>query len=288
MFIKPYAYICYVDHGCAVYSEHLDFTNNTQHAQFLRDFLLNFIAKPKRWGRDPTVQKENDMLYIRHAEYWWLELPNGLLWYRPSLIGRNIRVASVERDGADGITNNVVMKSTWEEKLSPESLPPPEVEVLDILLAARVRGLPQPYDVDSVVVNDDGNLEAETRRFPKISQLALPASKSLMKDIQNSYVSNHTSKNLALGASKGITDNSLSSRSQQAAFNQPLYVRRRLTRLIMSYCKPLKEAMRSMNPKSLMQIIRDAMIVYYEAYKRPKSGFIHGGKNSTNTRHPRH
>jgi hypothetical protein len=46
----------------------------------------------------------------------------------------------------------------------------------------------------------------------------------------------------------------------------------------MSYCLPLKEAMRTRGPLSLMRIIRDAMIVYYEAYKLPESGFIHGGK----------
>jgi hypothetical protein len=46
----------------------------------------------------------------------------------------------------------------------------------------------------------------------------------------------------------------------------------------MSYCIPLKEAMRYGGPESFMQIMRDVMIVYYEAYKLPESGFIHGGK----------
>jgi hypothetical protein len=36
--------------------------------------------------------------------------------------------------------------------------------------------------------------------------------------------------------------------------------------------------MRNGGPESLMRTIRDAMIVYYEAYKRPELGFIHGGK----------
>jgi hypothetical protein len=36
------------------------------------------------------------------------------------------------------------MKSTWEEKLPSESSPPPEAEILEILLKAKVRGLPQP------------------------------------------------------------------------------------------------------------------------------------------------
>jgi hypothetical protein len=44
----------------------------------------------------------------------------------------------------------------------------------------------------------------------------------------------------------------------------------------------LKYAMRNMGPKRLMRIIRDAMIVYYEAYKLPEHGFIHGGKRFLN------
>jgi hypothetical protein len=40
--------------------------------------------------------------------------------------------------------------------------------------------------------------------------------------------------------------------------------------------------MRHGGPKALMRAIRDAMIVYYEAYKRPESGFIHGGKDFMN------
>jgi len=64
-------------------------------------------------------------------------------------------------------------------------------------------------------------------------------------------------------------------------FNMRINARRRLTRIIMSYCQTLKEAMRGQGPITLMKIIRDAMIVYYEAYKRPEHGFIHGGKRST-------
>jgi hypothetical protein len=82
----------------------------------------------------------------------------------------------------------------------------------------------------------------------------------------------HTSKPLALGA---IVGNPLPPRQQS---NEPLEVCRQLTRILMSYCVPLEEAMRTRGPESLMRIVRDAMIVYYEAYKLPESGFIHGGK----------
>ncbi|KIX04911.1 uncharacterized protein Z518_05782 [Rhinocladiella mackenziei CBS 650.93] len=74
MFIKPRAYVCYADHGCAVYSEPLYFATNIQHTEFLVDFLTWLIANPGYRGRDPTVKKE-DWLYIRHAGTTWAELP---------------------------------------------------------------------------------------------------------------------------------------------------------------------------------------------------------------------
>ena len=173
------------------------------------------------------------------------------------------------------------MKSTWEEKLPAESSPPSEVEVLEILLKAKVRGLPQPYALDSAIVKDDGNLEVETRSFPKNCEVALKVSNtSQMEKMQTSYVSGHTSKPLAPGANVG--DPFLRRvKVQRQQFNEPLEVHRRLIRILMSYCAPLKEAMRTRGPQLLMRIIRDAMIVYYEAYKLPESGFIHGGKHFT-------
>ena len=101
-----------------------------------------------------------------------------------------------------------------------------------------------------------------------------------MEKIQETYVPNHTSKPMAPGANVG--DPLLPRVKQRRQFNEPLKVRRRLTRVLMSYCTPLKEAMSTRSPEELMQIIRDAMIVYYEAYKLPESGFIHGGKHFMN------
>jgi hypothetical protein len=101
MFIQPCAYVCYADHGCAVYSEPLDFVNNDQHTQFLTDFLTGFIVNPERRGRDPTViVEELDRVHIRHADTIWAELPKNPLCHRPCLIGRNIRVAQVQEQGA--------------------------------------------------------------------------------------------------------------------------------------------------------------------------------------------
>jgi hypothetical protein len=258
---------------------------NTQHTQFLADFLTWFIANPKHRGKDPTVTVEAlDRVHIRHADTAWVESPNCPLCYRPCLVGRNIRVALVREQGAKFPKTRMVMKSTWEERILPESSPPPEVEVLKILLKAKVRGLPQPYALDSAIVTDDGDLKVETRSFPENCRVALPASTELMGKMLSSYVSNHMSKPLAPGAN--IVEPSLirvnvqivDVQTERRQFNEPLEVRRRLTRVLMSYCVPLKEAMRNGGPESLMRIIRDVMIVYYEAYKLPESGFIHGGK----------
>jgi hypothetical protein len=51
MFIQPCAYVCYADHGCAVYSEPLYFVTNIQHTRFLAAFLTGFIANSERRGR---------------------------------------------------------------------------------------------------------------------------------------------------------------------------------------------------------------------------------------------
>jgi hypothetical protein len=275
MFLQPCAYICYADHGCAVYSEPLDFVKNNKHTQFLANFLTGFIANSDCRGRDPTVEI-GDKVHIRHAKRTWTEVPNGQLCYRPCLVGRNIRVAEVQEKGDELPMTRMVMKSTWEEQLPPASSPPSEVEVLKIL-ETKVRGLPRPYFLESAVVRDNGNLEVETRSFPENCETALPASTdTLMAKMRASFAANNTSKTLAPGAN--VCDpllRRIKPLSEREESNKPLKIRRRLTRILMSYCMPLKEAMRTRGPESLMQIIRDAMIVYYEAYK---SGFIHGGK----------
>jgi hypothetical protein len=275
MFIQPFAYVCYTDHGCAVYSEPLDFVKNNQHTQFLVDFLTGFIANPECRGRDPTVTVDelDNRIHIRHAGTTWTEPPIPPLCYRPCLVGRHIRGVQVQEQGTKFPTNTMVMKSAWEENLPPASSPPSEVEVLKILMAS-VRGLPQPYALESAIVRDDGNSETETRGFPENCEVALPAATAnLMRKMQAS----NTSKPLVSGAN---VDRPPIRRVkiERQQFNKPLEIRRRLTRILMSYCVPLKEAMRYGGPNSLMRTIRDAMIVYYEAYKLPESGFIHGGK----------
>jgi hypothetical protein len=204
IFTKPRAYVCYADHGCAVYSEPLDFVKNNRHTQILVDFLTGFIANSEHRGKDPTVEKE-DRVYIRHAGTTWAELPQNPLCYHPCLVGRNIRVALVQDQNAEFPEGRMVMKSTWEEKLPLASSPPSEVEVLEILVKANVRGLPRPHKLESAIVRDGvSNLEVETRSFPENCEVALSASnEDVMEKMQESYyyVSENTSKTLAPGAS---------------------------------------------------------------------------------------
>ena len=189
----------------------------------------------------------------------------------------------VTQEGSKFLEKKVVIKSTWEEKTQKPS-PPPKAEILSILLNAKVRGLPQPYSLESAIVRGNGKLEVETRSFPKDYNVALPAltADSFLK-IQLSYILGQTSKFLAPNTTEGLTEDPLLRRLQFADvkrkdFNKPIKVRRRLIRIIISYYKPLKDAMRNAGPKALIQAIRDSIIVYYKAYKLPESGFIHSSK----------
>ena len=107
------------------------------------------------------------------------------------------------------------------------------------------------------------------------------ASIKQMEKMGTGFATSYAPKNQAPG--ENLSERILTRvRVERKDFNKPLEVRRRLTRIIMSYCMSLREAMRSRGPQELMQIIRDAMIVYYEAYKLPESGFIQGGKHFIN------
>jgi len=211
-----------------VYSEPLNFVRNTQHTEFLIDFLTKFIANPEHRGKDPTVT-EGDAVYIRHADRIWAEQPIPLLCYRPCIIGRNIRVAVVKHQDANANSlpgPMLVMKSTWEENLPPESSPPSEVEVLKILLKANVRGLPMPYHLDSAVVRDSGDLEMETRSFPENCEVALQAASiQHMKKMETGFASSYASKHLAPNAN--VSNPLLHQvRVEREDFNQLLEVRR--------------------------------------------------------------
>lgn len=292
IFARPFAYICYADHGCAAYSEPLDFVMNKQHTQYLIHFLSEIIAKPEHRGKDPTVQRVDDKINIQHAGKTWVEQPTGVLCYRPCLIGRHIRVAIVKETPVpkeDGkLPPGLVMKSTWEEKLPLKPSPPPEVEVLRILLEAGVRGLPKPYYLEQATTVGDDHSEVETCSFPKDGKVAfLVGTNDAMGKTRINFTSSQTSKTLVSTAPTDIVGDKLLHRvktqrdedkTQRDEYNTTMKIRRRLTRIIMSYCQPLKEAMRDAHPKSLMRSIRDSMIVYYEVYKRPESGFLHGGK----------
>ena len=112
-------------------------------------------------------------------------------------------------------------------------------------------------------MRDDDNLEVETSGFPENREVALPAlTKRLVEKMEIGYVFSHTSEHWV--ATRDLRSASLVPQLKiwRQTFNKPLEVYRRLTRIIMSYCDPLKYA----------------MIVYYEAYELPEYGFIHGSK----------
>jgi len=151
----------------------------------------------------------------------------------------------------------------------------------------RYRVCPEPCwcCVCDVAIVRDGNLVVETSGFPKNCKVALPASTNkAMERLSINFASCNTSKTSRYWVpTEGLSGASyLPQLKTQRQYNEPLEVRRRLTRIVTSYCDPLKWAMRNQGPKRLMKIIRDAMIVYYEAYKRPEHGFIHGGKRFLN------
>jgi hypothetical protein len=168
------------------------------------------------------------------------------------------------------------MKSTWEEKVPQGSSPPSEVDILKALVNAKIRGLPQVYDLDSAVVTDDNNVEVETHPLPSghHSVALTEAMRASLKPLMSHYLSSNTSKS----AAPEEMFPRLKIQKLRKDFNAPLSVRRRLVRIFMSSCSSLKVAMRNAGPKLLMETIRDSMIVYYDCYKSPPNGFLHGGK----------
>ncbi|KIX05596.1 uncharacterized protein Z518_06468 [Rhinocladiella mackenziei CBS 650.93] len=305
LFLQPYALITYVDHGCAGYSEPLDFVENLQHTQFLADFLADLIAEPEYRGRDPhiTAHRNDGSIFIEHAGIKWAEVFDGLLCYRPCVFTRHLRVTRVHP--IDFPEDKWVMKNSWEEMLKNPS-PPPEEEVLRILIEANVRGLPQLHEScrsttgrsdntkplsdkmeissDNMKVSSD-NIEVLTSHFPSNCENVLAAiTNRTIILVKSDFVSKRTSKSNLSDVSAGTTGTKFlfPVKVRKQSFNEYIDVRRRRTCLITSYCQPLKEAMRNARPKELMRTIRDAMIVYYEAYKRPEYGFLHGDISTEN------
>jgi hypothetical protein len=270
LFVKPCAYICYADHGTAAYSEALNF-ETFRHAEVLASFLSAFITRPDLRGSDPTVCQVDQDLQILHGGKWWTEhLQDGPLWYRPCVVGRNIRVALVSFEG-----EVLVMKSVWEEKLPEGATPPAEPLVLRTLEEKGVRGLPQTYHLDDSVVRREDGSEVLTCDFPTGCEVAVTVKMdALMEKIDSSFI---LAPGMTKGVAAGIYGGMRRVDKDKAGYNEPLMVRRQLTRIVMSYCRPLKEHMRFCGPRALMKILRDAMIVYYEAYKI--GGFIHGGEH---------
>ncbi|RMZ85508.1 hypothetical protein DV736_g6573, partial [Chaetothyriales sp. CBS 134916] len=275
LFLQPHALICYADHGFAGYSEPLDFSANSEHNNYLMDFLHNFIAHPEHRGQDPTVTIKAGRTYIQYCGTRWIELPEKR-YHRPSVTGRNVMVVRVKRAGPAGEElddcegTEWVMKLSWEEILKNSS-PPPEQEILRILDRANVRGLPK-LDL-STILSDE---EIITRGFPEDCKNAFTVFQGkTMAQIESSYLLSSHRPAPGLSTQQHLPQ----VRLQKSFFNERLEVRRRLYRTVMSYCQPLTEAMRNGGPKELVGSICDAMIVYFEVYM---NGFLHGDISTEN------
>jgi hypothetical protein len=123
-------------------------------------------------------------------------------------------------------------------------------------------------------------LEVETRSFPEDCEIALPTSTgNIMEKMRLSYTSDHTSKLMAPGATKGPAGSPLLGRAriQRQQFNEPFEVRRRLTRILMSYCTPLKDAMRNAGPKTLMRPTNFQVPVSFMAVRTLRMFWYAGG-----------
>jgi len=125
----------------------------------------------------------------------------------------------------------------------------------------------------------------ETYSFSKSYKVALLAlTIDRMLKMQLGYILGHILKFLAPNATKGLIGDSLLRRLRfkeevkKFFFKNPIKVRRRLIRIIISYYKPLKNAIRDAGPELLMRTIWDSIIVYYKAYKLLESSFIYSGK----------
>ncbi|OCL09557.1 hypothetical protein AOQ84DRAFT_375730 [Glonium stellatum] len=244
LFIRPVAYISYLDHTENVLSSPLLIMQERSHTILLQEFLTAFIAQPDHRGQNLDARERDGDIYF--AQSWWHEID--VLYYKPLIHSRHVRVAVVEptkdlastnqgqkssseSDAVELSASGVVMKTSWEY-IPPVGAPPStEVDILKVLFEANVKGLPYPYYLDKAVVGDSHGT-VTTARFPDYVTHALPAKSN--------------------------------GRSRQ------------LTQVMLSYCQPLTSIVTSVDSRMLMRIVRDAAIVYYDAYISPDHGFLHG------------
>lgn len=242
LFIKPNAYLCYADHGTAAYTCALKFGEDEFDAAILLNFLLKVtVDDPTVSERDPACISRNGVIVgVRHAGYDWEEVGKSPLWYRPHLIGRHVRVARVVAPpGTAFAGQDIVMKSTWEvAREYPQHSPPEEERVLRILCDKGVPGLPRPFCLDRARVKNDDGSSGFTCPRPTSGQVALTATDGAsMEKIRVKYVCGQTSEGSVSALSGTPTSGAV--KIERDLFNDPLLARRRLERILVSYCQPL-------------------------------------------------
>ena len=89
IFLKPDAYLCYADHGCAAFSEPLKLTPLSDGSGFLVKFLTSFLKSSDRQrGRDPLILEENATTILKQGVPALLDRTRHLLlgrccWAKP-------------------------------------------------------------------------------------------------------------------------------------------------------------------------------------------------------------
>ena len=282
MFLRPDAFLCYADHGCAAVSEPLHITCQADDLKFLVKFLTSFMkSSDHERGRDPDIVENNGIRTISHdSHHWTIGDP---IFHLNSLIGRNIMVFNVTKDGE----LPRVCKSVWEEipasaSNTNETPHLPESVVIGQLEEAGVEGLPRIWDIEHAKVESQyaktASLPTEGRVFQE------KMSKDTLTNITNQNYSVDVSASHLIGkAVGGLTSARLRRRRDSACLSQqhffsPTTHERQLYRIFMSKCEPLNKRIQDAGLEALMPIIRDAMICYYECYKIPSPGWLQAGR----------
>ena len=275
MFLRPCAFLCYADHGCAAVSEPLKITRQKDHLEFLVKFLASFMeSSDHERGRDPDIVENNSIETLSHgSQHWTIGKP---LFHLTSLVGRNSRVFNVTNDGGDSRRVGVC-KSVWEHVPvsasntdEPEHVP--ENVVIGHLVQAGVEGLPEVWDIGHAKVESQ---YAETASLPTEGE-------AFAADMSGPTLANMTNKTMSVDLSASHLINKaaggLTFAHRRRHFFSPTNAQRQLYRVFMSKCEPLDTKIENAGLVALMPVIRDAMICYYECYKIPSPGWLQGGR----------
>ena len=286
IFLKPHAFLCYADHGCAAFSVPLELTQQSDGRKFLVRFLTSFL-KSEDWerGMDPDIKKRDNQMILQQGprEY---EIGKDI-FHSTTLVGRNRWVFTVKEKGSGEAR---VCKSVWEE--IPSGLSSDlvthhsECDVIKHLQVAGVRGLPEVWDIDCSKVN---GAYTETAPVPNGKPFKGNMPEEVLSGKTSIYVTTASSgatgmiskskpeKGKSSHTSKGPDVEGSTAQSSNKGFYKPTNKRRQLYRLIMSECQELRAKIDHDGFEQLMPVLRDAMICYYECYKIPSPGWLQAG-----------